>query len=422
LSLALLDVVKAFTHSPVNERIFVELPEGFQQQGKIGLLHQALEGLKQSANLWQNLLSEVLAKFGMTRSNMDPNLYIYNQNGVYIIIVVWVDDMAVGHNCSSTFKKLVTHMETRIKLKVQELNQFVGIQIQRDRKKRTITLLQAQYVEALAKKHLNLEGVKPWKHHTPSGTSREEVTKYMSIGNATTDAEKKNIISKGYLTILGALLWAACMTMPDIMFHTSHLARFMQSPSTAAYEALIDLLKYTYCRKDIGITFGGDEALPPIQITQSGMPEVWGDASFGGSAVTPYGGGFIRWRNAAVAWLARKFKFIPLSTCEAEVAAMVNILKEAMFVIQVLRDMGYEMSDKMPVVTDSKSAADIVENPGVTKHTAHFSRWLHWARDLVLKHRIDVYLAPSEKMMADSLSKVVDRTKFFSCRKFQLNE
>ena len=53
---------------------------------------------------------------------------------------------------------------------------------------------------------------------------------------------------------------------------------------------------------------------------------------------------------------------------------MVNILKEAMFVVQVLRDMGHTLSEKLPAITDSKSASDIVQNPGVTKHTAHFSR------------------------------------------------
>ena len=269
---------------------------------------------------------------------------------------------------------------------------------------------------------ISREGVKYWKHYTPSATSREEAAKYLALGVATTEVERKNIIDKGYLTILGGLLWAACMTMPDIMFHTSHLAQFMQSPSTNAYEALIDLLKYCYCRRNIGITYGGEAIVAPIPIEEVSMPEVWGDASYGGSIVTPYGGGFIRWRNAAVAWISRKLKFIPLSTCEAEVAAMVNILKEAMFVVQVLRDMGHTLSEKLPAITDSKSASDIVQNPGVTKHTAHFSRWLHWARELVLKQLVHVYLAPTEKMMADDKTKVVDRAKFLNCRKFQINE
>ena len=35
----------------MSERLFIELPKGFEQDGKIGLLNQALEGTKQAANL-----------------------------------------------------------------------------------------------------------------------------------------------------------------------------------------------------------------------------------------------------------------------------------------------------------------------------------------------------------------------------------
>ena len=40
---------------------------------------------------------------------------------------------------------------------------------------------------------------------------------------------------------------------------------------------------------------------------------------------------------------------------------------------------------------------------------------------MYLFKKIDVILVPTELMMADDKSKVVDKTKLFACRRFQLN-
>ena len=229
------------------------------------------------------------------------------------------------------------------------------------------------------------------------------------------------MLDKGYLAINGGILWTSCMTRPDVMFHTSHLAQFNKAPSNAALNSLLDVVAYLYCTKDVGITYGGNYADPPFEVEQAGIPEVWGDASFGGKAVHPYAGGFIRWKGAAILWIARKLKFVPLSTCEAEVAATVMMLKEAMFVLSVLHDLGYATEGKLPTLTDSKSGRDVIRNPGVTKHTAHFARWLHWARELYMQQKIEMILVEDSDMMADCDTKIVDRDKFFKCIKFQMN-
>ena len=119
--------------------------------------------------------------------------------------------------------------------------------------------------------------------------------------------------------------------------------------------------------------------------------------------------------GAAVVWFARKLKFIPLSTCEAEVAALVNGLKESVFVLEILTDLGYEF-ESLPGFTDSKSGYDTVLNPGVTKRTAHFERWLYYAREMYLANKLLLSLVKDEEMMADALSKITDRVKFFKCR------
>ena len=60
-------------------------------------------------------------------------------------------------------------------------------------------------------------------------------------------------------------------------------------------------------------------------------------------------------------------------------------------------------------------------NPGVTKRTAHFERWLFWARELYMEKKLLLNLVRDEDMMADALSKVTDRGKFLKCRGALLN-
>ena len=70
---------------------------------------------------------------------------------------------------------------------------------------------------------------------------------------------------------------------------------------------------------------------------------------------------------------------------------------------------------------DSKSGYDTIMNPGVTKRTAHFERWLFWARELYMEKKLLLNLVRDEDMMADALSKVTDRGKFLKCRGALLN-
>ena len=46
---------------------------------------------------------------------------------------------------------------------------------------------------------------------------------------------------------------------------------------------------------------------------------------------------------------------------------------------------------------------------------------MHYARELYLRQIIFVILVPTDKMMADDKTKVIDREKFFRCRNFQMN-
>ena len=149
-------------------------------------------------------------------------------------------------------------------------------------------------------------------------------------------------------------------------------------------------------------------------------PIIISDASFGKTPL-PFLGGFVEWRNAAVVWVARKSKTTPLSSCESEVNAVVIMLKEAMFVVQLLEFISTKLEGPMPVITDNKAAYDVIRCPGATRRTVHFDRRIHFARDLYLRNAIQIYLTDTNNMMADYFTKPSDKTTFYRCRKYTMN-
>ena len=101
---------------------------------------------------------------------------------------------------------------------------------------------------------------------------------------------------------------------------------------------------------------------------------------------------------------------------------MVRMLKEERFAVQVGEFMGIEFDGPTVCITDNKATYDIVRNPGATKRTAHFDRWLHFARELYLKNAIKIYLTTTDKMMADIMTKPTDKTTFLRCCAYILTD
>lgn len=60
-------------------------------------------------------------------------------------------------------------------------------------------------------------------------------------------------------------------------------------------------------------------------------------------------------------------------------------------------------------------------NAGATKHTVHFERWLHFARALQLKGAVKAVLIGTDLMRADDKTKVVEKKKFYYCRRSTMN-
>src|ERR1700679_3825187 len=159
-----MDVKGAYLNGILKEKIYMDHPEGFTD-GTMSVceLLKTLYGLKQSGCEWNIQLNMKLTSRGFKNLYSDPCVYIRKGPDGTQIITVWVDDLVIF---TITIKSM-----TNLKRKISEMfevtdlgepNKIVGIKISRNQEKKSITITQSTYIDAILNKY-RMEGVNPIK-------------------------------------------------------------------------------------------------------------------------------------------------------------------------------------------------------------------------------------------------------------------
>ena len=85
------DVTTAFLHAQLGggEKVYLEMPRGFKQEGKCLRLKRTLYGLRQSSRAFWQYLVEKMEACDMKQSKFDPWLFVSER----VIAISWVDDI-----------------------------------------------------------------------------------------------------------------------------------------------------------------------------------------------------------------------------------------------------------------------------------------------------------------------------------------
>mmetsp|Transcript_27821 Transcript_27821/g.65589 ORF Transcript_27821/g.65589 Transcript_27821/m.65589 type:complete len:288 (-) Transcript_27821:1214-2077(-) len=181
--------------------------------------------------------------------------------------------------------------------------------------------------------------------------------------------EHEKVDQKAYRSIIGAAMYAAVATRPDICYTLSRLASYSQDPRTIHYIAAVRLLQYLVNTKDKRITFKA-----------ASKPELkaYVDASWKTCKKTgkSYSGYFISLSNAPVVWKSNKQKVVAMSSGEA-------------------------------VYCDSQAAISIAAKPGFTQKGKNIRIEYHNVRDNYQTKQICINKIPGEDNPADILTKAL---------------
>ena len=395
LELEQMDAVNAFVNCNLDEVVYMRLPPGYEKAGKVLRLRKALYGLRRSPLLWQKDLTTTIQDLGFTKIPQEPCVMRKGSIFVFFFVddIIWAYPKADTVQAKEAIKGLMAKYEVSY---LGEPKWFLGIHILRDRRHKTIWLAQDAYIEKIAYKFdIKLDGKMPT---TPMGLDQ--------LLPSPTQATKQSI--ELYQQKIGSILFAAISTRPDIAFAVSRLARYNLNPSQVHHDAADRVIQYLHTTRSLAVRLGGLSRLKrEVFICAS-------DASYGDNPDRKSSQGYVMMLfNGPIAWKASKQPTVTTSSTEAELLAISEAAKEAIFASRLLQALQVELKHPLYLECDNSNTIRLLteEATKLTTQLRHVDIHQHWLRQEVQNKRISVNWVKTADMVADGMTKALPKVK-----------
>ncbi|CAI7776463.1 unnamed protein product, partial [Closterium sp. NIES-53] len=215
-----LDFSTAFPQGSLHEEIWLRHPPGFTGSFPAATqwsLRRPVYGLRQASREWHDTLRTTLAALGFVPSSSDPLLFLRTDTTLPPFkILVCVDDLVFAIADTKALALVKAELHKRYTCTDQgELCSYLGLQITRDRARRTITLTQSHMVhQVLQRFGFQFSSPQP----TPLSTDH-------SLSAPPSDESVEP--SGPYQELVGCLMYLMTCTRPDLAYLLSLLAVYV---------------------------------------------------------------------------------------------------------------------------------------------------------------------------------------------------
>ncbi|XP_071719288.1 uncharacterized protein [Rutidosis leptorrhynchoides] len=229
-----LDVNNAFLYGEIVEDVYMTPPEGYFNKDKIKAykLIKSLYGLKQAPRKWNEKLTSVLKDNGFVQSINDYSLYTKTVDDIFLVILVYVDDIIITGNNENEIKKLKAYLSENFMIKdLGKLKYFLEIEVLDI--ENGVCMNQRKYCLELLQ-DFGMLGCKPIS--TP-------MEQNVVVDTECNDKNKKLEDISYYQKLVGKLIYLT-MTRPDIAYAVHCLSQFMHSPLECHLKLAFHVLRY----------------------------------------------------------------------------------------------------------------------------------------------------------------------------------
>jgi hypothetical protein len=384
LTVTHVDISNAFLNAPLEETIYMHHPEGYPgTPGTVLLLKKALYGVKQAPRMWGKTLLQVFLDLGFSQNGAEPCLLFHLAWKCYIC--TFSDDLGIATANEAARTRVMSALTAKFKLRdLGLLVRYLGIEVAR--KDGKVFLHQKSYVETVVTKF----GMTECKPVPTPAAAPATLTKQQC---PTTDDEKAETAKLPYKSLVGSLWYAAHGTRPDIVYATNSVAQYAQNPGMVHWQAAKRVVRYLQDKANMGLTYSPGH---PVRVTAYSDSD-WANDVDTRRSKTAY---VVTVAGGPVVWQTKSQKSIALSSCEAELYALAEALKEILWIRHLLTEMQIPF-DVPKLWVDNQGAIALAKNPIHHQRSKHIAvRWF-FVRDAIDKGLVDVSYVETNENRAD---------------------
>jgi hypothetical protein len=192
-------------------------------------------------------------KIGFRSCGADQCVYVKGSKDNYVYVCLYVDDMIIAAKTNEEINEVKMALKNAFKMKeLGEVKFILGMKIDHDHTADTLMIRQTRYIDDVVKR-FNQHNAKAVVNPCESGM---KLTKMQS---PTTNAEREDMRSKPYRSLIRCLLYITTCTRPDVAYIVTQLSRFLENPGQQHWKAAIRVLRYLKTTKDFGIIYNGND-------------------------------------------------------------------------------------------------------------------------------------------------------------------
>ncbi|CAI7894399.1 unnamed protein product, partial [Closterium sp. NIES-54] len=390
-----LDFSTAFLQGSLQEEIWLRRPPGFTRSFPPRTqwsLRRPVYGLGQAPREWHDTLRTTLTALGFAPSTADPSLFLRTDTSLPpFYVLVYVDDLVFATVDTEALALVKSELQKRHTCTdLGELCSYLGLQITRDRARRTITLTQSHMVQQV---------LQCFAFTWSSAQATPLATGHLLLAPPSDESVDPN---GPYPELVGCLMYLMTCTRPDLAYPLGLLARYV-APGwhrKVHMDAAKRVLRYLCITSDMGLMLGGRG-----DVVLTGHS----DASWVDDQATQRSsqGYTFSLGSGSVSWRSTRSSSVLGSSCEVEIYATAMAAQELRWLTYLLTDLGERPRSPPVLYVDNKAAIALCQEHRLEHGTKHIALRYFLARELQQRGQLHLTYVATRANTADIFTKAL---------------